>query len=44
MKLLIFSDIHNNLKALERLMDMEADYYFAAGDLSRSPPWPSAAS
>ena len=33
MKLLIFSDIHNNLKALERLMDTEADYYFAAGDL-----------
>jgi Icc-related predicted phosphoesterase len=32
-KLLIFSDIHNNLKALERLMDIEADYYFAAGDL-----------
>jgi Icc-related predicted phosphoesterase len=32
-KLLIFSDIHNNLKALERLMDQEADYYFAAGDL-----------
>jgi Icc-related predicted phosphoesterase len=32
-KLLIFSDIHNNLKALERLMDTEADYYFAAGDL-----------
>ena len=33
MKLLIFSDIHNNLKALDRLMDTEADYYFAAGDL-----------
>ena len=33
MKLLIFSDIHNNLKALERLMETEADYYFAAGDL-----------
>jgi len=32
-KLLIFSDIHNNLKVLERLMDTEADYYFAAGDL-----------
>jgi Icc-related predicted phosphoesterase len=32
-KLLIFSDIHNNLKALDRLMDTEADYYFAAGDL-----------
>ena len=33
MKLLIFSDIHSNHKALERLMDTEADYYFAAGDL-----------
>jgi Icc-related predicted phosphoesterase len=33
LKLLIFSDIHNDLKALARLMDMEADYYFAAGDL-----------
>ncbi len=33
MKLLIFSDIHNDLKALERLMDTDADYYFAAGDL-----------
>jgi Icc-related predicted phosphoesterase len=33
MKLLIFSDIHSNHRALERLMDIEADYYFAAGDL-----------
>jgi uncharacterized protein len=33
MKLLIFSDIHSDLKALERLMSIEADYYFAAGDL-----------
>ena len=33
MKLLIFSDIHSNHKALERLMATEADYYFAAGDL-----------
>jgi Icc-related predicted phosphoesterase len=32
-KLLIFSDIHSNHKALERLMEIEADYYFAAGDL-----------
>jgi uncharacterized protein len=32
-KLLIFSDIHSNHQALERLMAMEADYYFAAGDL-----------
>src|SRR5260370_24809484 len=33
MKLLIFSDIHADRNALERLMDTEADYYFAAGDL-----------
>lgn len=33
MKLLIFSDIHSNHKALETLMATEADYYFAAGDL-----------
>lgn len=33
LKLLIFSDIHNDHKALERLMAAEADYYFAAGDL-----------
>jgi uncharacterized protein len=33
MKLLVFSDIHSDLKALERLMAIEADYYFAAGDL-----------
>jgi len=31
--LLIFSDIHSNHAALERLMTIEADYYFAAGDL-----------
>ena len=30
---LIFSDLHNDSKALEKLMDVEADYYFAAGDL-----------
>jgi Icc-related predicted phosphoesterase len=30
---LIFSDIHNDSKALEKLMDIEADYYFAGGDL-----------
>jgi Icc-related predicted phosphoesterase len=30
---LIFSDIHNDSKALEKLMDIEADYYFAAGDM-----------
>ena len=33
MKLLIFSDVHSNHKALERLVAIEADYYFAAGDL-----------
>jgi Icc-related predicted phosphoesterase len=34
MRLLIFSDIHNDLKALQRLMDIDADRYIAAGDLS----------
>jgi Icc-related predicted phosphoesterase len=34
MKLLIFSDIHGDKAALERLMEVEADYYFAAGDLA----------
>lgn len=33
MRLLIFSDIHNDKRALERLMEIEADYYFAAGDM-----------
>ena len=33
-KLLIFSDIHGDKAALERLMAIEADYYFAAGDLA----------
>jgi len=33
MKLLVFSDIHSDLKSLERLMEIDADYYFAAGDL-----------
>lgn len=33
MKLLVFSDIHGNRTALERLMDVEADYYVSAGDL-----------
>ena len=32
-KLLIFSDIHSDLKTLQRHMETEADYYFAAGDL-----------
>jgi hypothetical protein len=33
MKALLFSDIHNDFKTLDRLLDIEADYYFAAGDL-----------
>jgi Icc-related predicted phosphoesterase len=33
MRLLIFSDIHNDRRSLERLMEIDADYYFAAGDL-----------
>ncbi|HWB83891.1 MAG TPA: metallophosphoesterase [Bryobacteraceae bacterium] len=32
MKLLIFSDIHNDWKTLEGLLAQEADYYIAAGD------------
>jgi len=32
-KALIFSDIHNDTRALEKLMETEVDYYFAAGDL-----------
>ena len=32
-RILIFSDIHSDLKSLARLMDTEADYYIAAGDL-----------
>jgi Icc-related predicted phosphoesterase len=34
MKLLIFSDIHEDWLALERLMNQEADFYVAAGDLA----------
>ena len=34
MKLLIFSDIHGDKSALERLVNTEADYYFADGDLT----------
>lgn len=30
---LIFSDIHNDARALEKLMNIDAAYYFAAGDL-----------
>jgi len=33
MKLLIFSDLHGDTRTLSRLMDIEADYYFAAGDM-----------
>jgi len=32
-KALVFSDIHNDYRALERLVAIEADYYIAAGDL-----------
>jgi len=32
-RLLVFSDIHNDARALQRLMAIDADYYFAAGDL-----------
>jgi Icc-related predicted phosphoesterase len=31
-KLLVFSDLHNDWKALDRLLAIEADYYIAAGD------------
>ena len=33
MKLLVFSDIHADHAALARLMEIDADLYFAAGDL-----------
>ncbi len=33
-KLLIFSDIHEDWLALERLMDQEADIYISAGDIA----------
>ena len=32
MKLLLFSDIHNDWKRLDELLSMEADLYIAAGD------------
>lgn len=32
--MLIFSDIHGDAAALRRLMDIEADWYIAAGDLA----------
>jgi Icc-related predicted phosphoesterase len=31
-KLLIFSDIHNDWKTLERILSVEADFYISAGD------------
>lgn len=34
MKLLVFSDIHADFRALERQAAIEADYYVAAGDLT----------
>ncbi len=33
MKILLYSDIHSDLAALRRLMAIEADAYFCAGDL-----------
>ena len=33
MKLLVFSDIHSDLKALDEVLETEADLYIAAGDL-----------
>lgn len=32
MKLLIFSDIHNDWKTLEKILSVEADFYISAGD------------
>src|SRR5437870_3054839 len=32
MRLLIFSDIHNDWKTLERILAVEADFYISAGD------------
>jgi Icc-related predicted phosphoesterase len=33
MRVLVFSDLHGDRAQLERLMEQEADYYVAAGDL-----------
>jgi Icc-related predicted phosphoesterase len=33
LKILLFSDIHSDLAALRSLMEVEADHYFAVGDL-----------
>jgi Icc-related predicted phosphoesterase len=32
LKILIFSDIHNNWKTLEQILSVEADFYISAGD------------
>ncbi len=34
MKIQLFSDIHGDLRALERVMSVEADHYICAGDLA----------
>lgn len=34
MRILIFSDLHGDIEALERLMAVDADMYVAAGDLT----------
>jgi hypothetical protein len=34
MRLLVFSDIHGDRRALDKLMATEADHYFCAGDLA----------
>ncbi len=34
MKILVFSDIHGDWRALERVLAAEADLYFSAGDLT----------
>ncbi len=33
MKIQVFSDIHGDVRTLEKLLAVEADYYFAAGDM-----------
>lgn len=33
MRIVVFSDIHGDIPALEQVLAPEADYYFAAGDL-----------
>lgn len=33
MRIVVFSDIHGDIPALEQVLALEADYYFAAGDL-----------